>query len=156
MKYLILLFLLVNGLFSKAQTGFKLYNAEMARYVQFKVNQNIKFNLQNDKVYQKDKITIVTDSGFFTQNNGFVYFNSLQSIGRNYKSLNLVGYTLLGLTELNLISAMFKASSSVQAAAATIFIVGNAVGIPYFIYYQKPSLKPLNKTGNQTHFLLTY
>lgn len=161
MKYLILIFLLINGISSKAQTGFKVYNAEMARFVQFKVSQNVKFNLQNEDIYKKDKITMVTDSGFLTQNNGFIYFKSLQSIGRNYKSLNLVGYTLLGLTELNLIGAILSGFKGFgfdapQVAATTIFIVGNAVGIPYFIYYQKPALKPLNKTGNQTHFIHTY
>ncbi len=156
MKYLILIFLLINGICSKAQTGFKVYNAEKARFVQFKVNQNIKFNLKNEIIYKKDRITSISDSGFITQNNGFVHFQTLQSIGRNYKYLNLVGYALLGLTELNLIGAMFGGSTSVQAAAATIFIVGNAVGIPYFIYYQKPILKPLNKVGQLTHFILTH
>ena len=161
MKYLMLLFLLVNIMYSNAQTGFKVYNAEQARFIQFKLNQNIKFNFHNNPVYKKDKIISVSDSGFLTPNNGFIHFDSLQSIGRNYKNLNLVAYTLLGLTELNLMGAILSGFSGFgfdapQVAATTIFIIGNAVGIPYFIYYQKPNLKPLNKVGSQTHFLLTY
>lgn len=161
MKSLMLLILLVNAMSLNAQTGFKVYNAEQARFVQFKVNQNIKFNFHNNPVYNKDKIISVSDSGFLTPNNGFIHFDSLQSIGRNYKYLNLVSYTLLGLTELNLIGAILSGFSGFgfdapQVAATTIFVIGNAVGIPYFIYYQKPSLKPLNKIGEQTHFLLIY
>lgn len=160
-KFLMLLFLLIISLNSNAQTGFKVYNAEQARYVQFKVKQNIKFNFHHNPVYKKDKIISVSDSGFLTINNGFIHFDSLQSIGRNYKNLNLVAYTLLGLTELNLMGAILSGFigfgfDAPQVAATTIFIIGNAVGIPYFIYYQKPNFKPLNKVGSQTLFLLTY
>ena len=161
MKYLILFFLLVYGTIANAQTGFKVYNAEQARFVQFKVNQNIKFNFHHNPVYKKDKIISVSDSGFLAPNNGFIYFDSLQSMGRNYKKLNLVAYTLLGLTELNLMGAILSGFSGFgfnapQVAATTIFVIGNTVGIPYFIYYQKPNLKPLNKIGSQSHFILTY
>lgn len=153
-----LLFVLIIGCLKSAngQKGFKVYHAEKARFIQFKVNQNIKFNSIKNSVYVKDKIIYVTDSGFLGEKSGFVRFDSLQSISHYYKYLNLVGYSLIGLTELNLIGAMITSYSTTQIAAAFIFVGGNAIVIPYLVYYQKPILKPLNKIGPQTHFIMIY
>jgi uncharacterized membrane protein len=154
MKSFLVLVLIIGCLNANAQKGFKVYHAEKARFIQFKVNQNIKYNSINNSVYIKDKIISVTDSGFLGQKSSFVRFDSLQSISHYYKYLNLVGYSLIGLTELNLIGAMITGYTEAQIAAAFIFIGGNAIVIPYLVYYQKPILKPLNKISNQTHFIL--
>ena len=156
MKSFLVLVLIIGCLNAYAQKAFKVYHAEKARFISFKVNQNIKFNFTNNSVYVKDKIISVTDSGFLGQKSGFVRFDSLQSISHYYKYLNLVGYSLIGLTELNLIGAMISADTSVQIAAAFIFVGGNAIVIPYLVYYQKPILKTLNKIGPQTHFIMIY
>ncbi len=157
MKSIFLLVLIIGCLTSaNAQKGFKVYSAEKARFIQFKVNQNIKYNSINNSVYIKDKIISVTDSGFSGQQFGFVSFDSLQSISHYYKYLNLVGYSLIGLAELNLIGAMITGYTEAQIAAAFMFVGGNAIVIPYLVYYQKPILKPLNKIGPQTHFIMIY
>lgn len=48
---------------------------------------------------------------------------------------------------------MITSYTEAQIAAAFIFVGGNAIVIPYLVYYQKPILKPLNKIGHQTHFI---
>ncbi|MFA9212293.1 MAG: hypothetical protein ACEQSR_00400 [Candidatus Methylacidiphilales bacterium] len=154
MKSFLLSILILGCLTANAQKGFKVYHAEKARFISFKVNQNIKYNSINNSVYVKDKIISVTDSGFLGEKSGFVRFDSLKSISHYYKYLNLIGYSLIGLTELNLIGAMISADTPVQIAAAFMFVGGNAIVIPYLVYYQKPILKPLNKIGPQTHFIL--
>lgn len=156
MKSFLVLVFIIGCLHANAQKGFKVYHAEKARFISFKVNQNIKYNSINNSVYVKDKIISVTDSGFLGQKSGFVTFDSLQSISHYYKYLNLAGYSLIGLTELNLVGAMITSYTTTQIAAAFIFVGGNAIVIPYLVYYQKPILKPLNKIGPQTHFILTY
>jgi hypothetical protein len=156
MKSFFLLVLIIGCLHANAQKGFKVYHAEKARFIQFKVNQNIKYNSTNNSVYVKDKIISVTDSGFLGEKSGFVSFDSLQSISHYYKYLNSVGYSLIGLTELNLIGAMITGYTEAQIAAAFMFVGGNAIIIPYLVYYQKPILKPLNKIGPQTHFIMIY
>jgi hypothetical protein len=156
MKSFLVLVLIIGCLNANAQKAFKIYHAEKARFISFKVNQNIKYNSINNSIYIKDKIISVTDSGFLGQKSGFVRFDSLQSISHYYKYLNLVGYSLIGLAELNLIGAMISADTTVQTAAAFMFVGGNAIVIPYLVYYQKPILKPLNKISNQTHFIMIY
>lgn len=156
MKSFLVLVLIIGCLNANAQKAFKIYHAEKARFISFKVNQNIKFNITNNSVYVKDKIISVTDSGFLGQKSGFVRFDSLQSISHYYKYLNLVGYSLIGLAELNLIDAMITGYTEAQIAAAFIFVGGNAIVIPYLVYYQKPILKTLNKIGPQTHFIMIY
>ncbi|MDP1727345.1 MAG: hypothetical protein Q8M15_11220 [Bacteroidota bacterium] len=157
MRKLLLLFLFLNVQLLYAQKGFKLYDEVKARSTKFMVGNLVKFKTGLQKDFLIDKIISVSDSGFTTATQGFIPFYSLICIGNQQKPW--VAWSVAGfitLAELNLIGAMISGDADVGITAASIFIAGNAVVVPYVIYYINPGLRRLNTVSNATHFVLVY
>lgn len=157
MRKLLLLFLLLNVQLLYAQKGFKLYDEVKARSSKFMIGNLVKFKTSLQKDFFIDKIIHVSDSGFTTFTHGFIRFYSLICIGNQQKpwiEWSVAG--LVGLAELNLIGAMIAGDKGVRITAASIFIAGNSLVVPYALYYFNPGLRRLNTVSNATHFILVY
>jgi len=140
--------------FAYAQTAFKLYHAIDAVSCNFKIGNQVKYNLKEKHEYYTDEIVTINDSGFTKKQNGFIAFKSINSIGRQYPKWEFVTYTLISLTELNLIGAMIRASDSPKIAAAFIFIVGNSVLIPTAMHYHKPNTSKIRRVDENSTFIV--
>lgn len=157
MKTLLLLIFLLSTELLYAQKGFKLYDEVKARSSKFMVGNLVKFKTGLHKDFLKDKIINVSDSGFTTATNGFIPFFSLICIGKQQKPwIEWSVASLASMAELSLIGAMMTGYIGARITAASVFIVGNAIVVPYFLYYRNPGLRSLNTVSNATHFVLVY
>jgi hypothetical protein len=153
MKFTFLAIILISiCLNTKSQPCFKLLDLKKGKSYTFKKSDKIIVFISEKKL--KYKIDLITDSGFYSTKNDFIYFDSLTKITAK-NSINYIYYPIVGIAGLLTIVGTLSSTGIIQRHAE-IFIIPIVNGSLFFGIYQMATGFKRTYTINENAQLLYF